>query len=443
MYDSSYSRAKFGLEAKDIHKAKSRSCSYYMKIILFFSSLVQSLIIVGLVLFMVYGKPHKTAEELRVEDLEHNLERLSVDNLAQKKRSHNLTLQLNVSMTNNNHKELELRRARYIANNSAISIKTLNQRLTACEAQRKLDTQSISTARCQPQTPSLGRPYDAEKYALTRERDYLKNTLDVVKTNFTISMQAVKNDLDSTKKEKDLLRQETINLRREKTDMQKELEMFKKKCKEDFVQSLTGIREVTNTFLQKINSLNPQALSFALTCDKQQEQLNRIRSNCSGLSRDIENKFQAYLDRVGEDVSRIQSESSRLTAENARLRSDFGECSANRSALLLEHGRRVQELQARHDNEVERMLKEQARLRGERELQGQTLKLKDLEIARLNNKVQSLNVSLAGCIPRPQPVPPYPGYKLPDNSYQKFQVDLQKNLQELQQFADKGSSVSG
>lgn len=68
MYSSSYSRAKFGQEAREpLHKNKGKSCGYYMRIVFFFSSLIQSLIIVGLVLFLIYGQPEKSAEEKRVE----------------------------------------------------------------------------------------------------------------------------------------------------------------------------------------------------------------------------------------------------------------------------------------------------------------------------------------------------------------------------------------
>lgn len=68
MYSSSYSRAKFAPEAREpLHKHKGKSCGYYMRIVFFFSSLIQSLIIVSLVLFLIYGQPEKSAEEKRVE----------------------------------------------------------------------------------------------------------------------------------------------------------------------------------------------------------------------------------------------------------------------------------------------------------------------------------------------------------------------------------------
>ncbi|NXH70024.1 PLVAP protein, partial [Hydrobates tethys] len=53
MEKSSYAMAKFGLEAKEV--MPKRDCGFYMKYIFLFTSLIQFLIILGLVLFMVYG----------------------------------------------------------------------------------------------------------------------------------------------------------------------------------------------------------------------------------------------------------------------------------------------------------------------------------------------------------------------------------------------------
>ncbi|NXX62930.1 PLVAP protein, partial [Scopus umbretta] len=53
MEKSSYAMAKFGLEAKE--RMPKRDCGFYVKYIFLFTSLIQFLIILGLVLFMVYG----------------------------------------------------------------------------------------------------------------------------------------------------------------------------------------------------------------------------------------------------------------------------------------------------------------------------------------------------------------------------------------------------
>ncbi|NXN90888.1 PLVAP protein, partial [Rhinopomastus cyanomelas] len=53
MEKSSYTMAKFGLETKEA--MPKRDCAFYVKYIFLFTSLIQFLIILGLVLFMVYG----------------------------------------------------------------------------------------------------------------------------------------------------------------------------------------------------------------------------------------------------------------------------------------------------------------------------------------------------------------------------------------------------
>lgn len=65
---------------------------------------------------------------------------------------------------------------------------------------------------------------------------------------------------------------------------------------------MDGISTVTKEFLNRINNLFPHQLTFHLSCSSQQEQMEKIRSSCSNLSRDVENKFQIYLDNVGNKV---------------------------------------------------------------------------------------------------------------------------------------------
>lgn len=78
-----------------------------------------------------------------------------------------------------------------------------------------------------------------------------------------------------------------------------------RKCKEDFAHSLDGIKTVTGGFLNRINNLFPHQLTFHLTCESQKEQMEKIRTSCTNLSRDVENKFQMYLDKVGDKVGAI------------------------------------------------------------------------------------------------------------------------------------------
>lgn len=134
MYNSSYSQAKFGLEAKTkIHKPRGKSCGYYMRTVFFFSSLIQSLIIVSLVLFLVYGKSQDSAAEMRIQDLEQSFDRLSMDNVALKLKTSNLTRLLNVTLTVNQRNNRDLLKMRHLSNISATTIRTLNIKLVRAD----------------------------------------------------------------------------------------------------------------------------------------------------------------------------------------------------------------------------------------------------------------------------------------------------------------------
>lgn len=99
MYNSSYNRPKVALEKKVFRKSKEKSCGYYMRIIFFFSSLIQSLIIVSLVLLLVYGQSEKTPEEMRLEDLEESVNKLWKNNTELKKNNAMLSSSLKTKTT--------------------------------------------------------------------------------------------------------------------------------------------------------------------------------------------------------------------------------------------------------------------------------------------------------------------------------------------------------
>ncbi|XP_074707908.1 plasmalemma vesicle-associated protein [Strix uralensis] len=95
MEKSSYTMAKFGLEAKEA--IPKRDCGFYMKYIFLFTSLIQFLIILGLVLFMVYGNAqagtdtHLRLLEEQLQDRYNKIITLSGRNL-------NLTRTLNATL---------------------------------------------------------------------------------------------------------------------------------------------------------------------------------------------------------------------------------------------------------------------------------------------------------------------------------------------------------
>lgn len=99
MYNNNYTRPKVALKAQDLRRSKEKGCGYYLRLVFFFSSLIQSLIIVSLVLFLVYGQPEKSADEKRVEELEQSFNKLTSDNTKLRKEKADLTTALKTKTT--------------------------------------------------------------------------------------------------------------------------------------------------------------------------------------------------------------------------------------------------------------------------------------------------------------------------------------------------------
>lgn len=131
MYSSGYSQVnKYSPETqkKMQYRSKGKSCGYYMRIIFFFSSLIQTLIIVSLVLFLLYGKKQDTTSTSRIQDLEKSFNQLSIENVALRQQRKNLTNLLNVTLTEKARNDWDLRRCRELINISALLIHDLNKK---------------------------------------------------------------------------------------------------------------------------------------------------------------------------------------------------------------------------------------------------------------------------------------------------------------------------
>ncbi|KAM3876323.1 plasmalemma vesicle associated protein b [Diretmus argenteus] len=403
MYSTSYSRAKFGLEAREpLHRPKGKSCGYYMRIVFFFSSLIQSLIIVSLVLFLVYGQPEKTAEGKRVKELELNFNRLSENNIKLRKEKGELGAQLGARTAEKAALEKELGKLKTESNTTTT---TLKQKMTQCETEKRLIlTRSTPTLQCPtPIQPPVMVTAGNEVKTLQSLNSQQRALINLIEANFTQTVQYLSQDRDNALKDRDAHHQDAIILRRDNTILKEQLASYTRKCKEDFAQSLSGIQTVTSGFLTRINSVFPHQLTFHLTCEKQQEQMEKIRNSCTNLSRDVEDKFQKYLDNVGNKVADILSQSSRLEVQNSHLNSDLQQCQHNRSATAAEATRLLQLKQHNHDHQMENLLIEQNRLREEKKLQMDRLALRESEVQTLKAKIQTLTTQ-TGCkpgVPRP------------------------------------------
>lgn len=113
------------------YRSKGKSCGYYMRIVFFFSSLIQTLIIVSLVLFLLYGKKQDTTSTSRIQDLEKSFNQLSIENVALRQQRKNLTNLLNVTLTNKARNDWDLRKFHELINISALIIQDLDKKLVS------------------------------------------------------------------------------------------------------------------------------------------------------------------------------------------------------------------------------------------------------------------------------------------------------------------------
>lgn len=130
MYSSKYAyvpKHSPTVQKKMQYQSKGKSCGYYLRIVFFFSSLIQSLIIVSLVLFLIYGNKQDSASVSRIQDLEESFSRLSIENVALKTQRKNLTTLLNITLTEKARNDWDLSRFRYYANISIFHFKDIEK----------------------------------------------------------------------------------------------------------------------------------------------------------------------------------------------------------------------------------------------------------------------------------------------------------------------------
>ncbi|GAA6213554.1 keratin, type I cytoskeletal 9-like [Lates japonicus] len=388
MYSSGYSQvSKHSPQAQKRmqYRSKGKSCGYYMRIVFFFSSLIQSLIIVSLVLFLVYGKKQDSASTSRIHGLEESFSQLSIENVALRQQRKNLTNLLNTTLTEKAKNDWDLAKLRHYANMSILIIQEYEKKLQQYNSELYMCRAGVHN--CKTIIPS------AVNCNCGLVMDRMKARLELVESNFTQTMQRMRMEMDQVAKERDYINLEAIRLRRDKSTQEKELQFQKQKSKDDFLQCLSGVSNVSKSFLEKIDSLFPAHIAFQLTCPKQREHLEQIRTNCTSLSSEVEGKLQLYLNSVGDQMSNIQAENSRLKAENWRLSEDYRWCTQNRSGLIQEHKQNFDKLQRKNDQDKERLLIEKMRLNGEIEVLHNSVRYKNKEVDHLTEQIRQLNIS--------------------------------------------------
>nr|XP_005505579.2 plasmalemma vesicle-associated protein [Columba livia] len=323
MEKSSYARAKFSLEPKE--PMPKRDCGFYIKYIFLFTSLIQFLIILGLVLFMVYGNAQGgTDTHLRVleEQLQDRFNKITI--LAS--RNMNLTRTLNATLKEKQGLQVlaqKVQRELEKCNSTQASnpLAKLQQMVMIISYQkRKLDECHMTTPIVCPPPQKAQLRSQVDQSTLSKkdlEENCRKAGATLTKTteeqkSCERELMTTKTVCESTKTNLELLKHECGSLR---SDMSYSFQRIK-----DILSpySCSTVHEQLNWLTQRTEGLflwqQERETKYVgkSVCDMN---LLQCRINCSGEKQELEKRLQD----VEKQVEGGQEEKKKLLLEKEQL----------------------------------------------------------------------------------------------------------------------------
>ncbi|XP_029817255.1 plasmalemma vesicle-associated protein, partial [Manacus vitellinus] len=278
MEKGSFAMAKFGLEAKE--PMAKRDCGFYMKYIFLFTSLIQFLIILGLVLFMVYGNAQAgTDTHLRL--LEEQLQDRYNKILTLGTRNMNLTRALNATLKDKDKLQGLVSKVQRELDkcNSTQSTNNLPQLQEFMYIKMKL-------AECQITTSLINTSCNADKLQLQRQLDQITLSKKELQENY----QKTQTTLAKTSQEHERC-QEDLRTNRTSWDFTKtELELLRHESR--------TLKNDINENLQRVAGLVKQ-----YRCSEAENKLQQLREDAEGLFRWQQDRDTMYVRRSTCEVS--------------------------------------------------------------------------------------------------------------------------------------------
>ncbi|NXF75586.1 PLVAP protein, partial [Sclerurus mexicanus] len=278
MEKSSFGMAKFGLEAKEA--MPKRDCGFYVKYIFLFTSLIQFLIILGLVLFMVYGNAQAgTDTHLRL--LEEQLQDRYNKIITLGTRNMNLTRALNATLKDKDKLQGVVQKLQRDLDkcNSTQTPNNLPQLQEFLYHQMKL-------AECQMTTSLINTSCSADKLQLQRQLDQATLSKKELEENY----RKTKETLVKTTGEQERC-QEDLKTNRTSWEFTKtELELQKHECR--------SLKNDMNENFQRIMSLVKQ-----YRCSETEDELRQLMEHTEGLFRWQQERDTRYIRKDACDVN--------------------------------------------------------------------------------------------------------------------------------------------
>lgn len=298
--DPSYAMAKFGLESKDILRSRQKGCWHYMKYFFIFSSIIQFLIILGLVLFMLYGNAHG-GTELRLKSVENRYKDLTIEH----------------ALLKGNFSLLKEKLASTEKNLKNCSDNVLRMRIFVSSVNK--------TGSC-PRFPPISNCntlQGAMDYLnMTCINDKLRAENEKMVCNFKLSQYkenctktitdfATKNYLASSENEQ---------LQKDKKDLGSQIKLLQESC--------TTIDQGFKMEIQSLNSMVEATLRSGSAYEP------TVR--CRPISDFISSRIDITLAKLRQDVNVILNENTQLQVTKARFNEDLEKCKQDKNIVTAE-----------------------------------------------------------------------------------------------------------
>ncbi|KAM9369061.1 plasmalemma vesicle-associated protein [Phaethornis superciliosus] len=350
MEKSSFAMAKFGLEGKEA--LPKRDCGFYVKYIFLFTSLIQFLIILGLVLFMVYGNAQAgTHTHLKVLEREVQ-ERYNKYSIVSQ-RNTNLSRALNATIKEKQGLQGQLQKVKQDLE-KCNSTQTPNPIPKLQEMLEMMFYHKMRLDECHTTLAHINISCNGDKAALRTQLDQTALAKKELEKNCRKSAES----LSQARQEQERCQQELSSTQTLWESTRTNLDLLKDECR-------TLRTDVSYTFQRIKELLSPYA------CGSVQEQLNRLTQQTERLflwQQDRETKY------VGKSVCDMNLFQHRLN------------CSREKQALE----KKLQET----EKEVKGGQEEQKKLLGEKEQLGKELEEKSKAAAQAGYLRGQLNLCL-------------------------------------------------
>ncbi|NXK56569.1 PLVAP protein, partial [Chauna torquata] len=331
MEKSSYAMAKFGLEAKEA--MPKRDCGFYMKYVFLFTSLIQFLIILGLVLFMVYGNAHAgTDTHLRL--LEEQMQDRYNKIITLSGRNANLTRTLNATLKDKQGLQGLLQKVQRELD-KCNSSQAPNATPKLQEMMRIIFYQKTKLDECHMTISLINASCSAEKAQLRSQLDQTA----LARKELGDSCAKAGTALAKATQEQESCQQDLLTIRTVCDTSKTHLELLKHECgtlRSDMSYSFQRIKEMLSPYScsavhEQLSWLTQRAEGLFLwqqeretkyvaksVCDMN---LLQCRLNCSREKQELEKRLQ----EADKQLKGGQEEKKKLLAEKEQLSKEVGE----------------------------------------------------------------------------------------------------------------------